>query len=131
MGQRVRTAAPPGDWRSLTAICANANGHSQYDLVWIHNTVGMVYFETGVVLGGTFYPIYHCDKIVVNKWAGTNYAFAAGDKVYWSGIDGDGVTPVYRSTYWWIGVATEPASALATTVEIDLKGDKVTMTEPC
>lgn len=131
MGQRVRTAAPPGDWRSLTAICANALGHSQYDLVLVHDTVGMVYFETAVVLGGTFYPIYHCEKIVVDKWAGTAYAFAAGDKVYWSGVDGDGVTPVYRSTYYWIGVATEPAAALATTVEIDLKGDKATVTEPC
>lgn len=131
MGQRVRTAAPPGDWRSLTAICANADGHSQYDLVLVHDTVAMVYFETAVVLAGTFYPIYHCEKIVVNKWAGTQYAFAAGDKVYWSGVDGDGVTPVYRSTYYWIGIATEPATAFATTVEIDLKGDKATVTEPC
>jgi len=91
----------------------------------------MVYFEESVVNGGTFYPIYHCEKIVVNKWAGTQYAFTAGQKVYWSGIDGDGVTPVYRSTYYWIGVATEDAGAFDTTVEIDLKGDKATVTEPC
>lgn len=131
MGQRVRTAAPPGDWRSFTAVCENANGHSQYDLVMVQDTVGMVYFETAVVFGATFYPIYHCEKIIVDKWTGTAYAFTAGQKVYWSGIDGDGVTPVYRSTYYWIGIATEAAGAFDETVEIDLKGDKATVTEPC
>jgi len=131
MGQRVRTAAPGGDFRTLTAVCANADGHSQYDLVWVHDTVAMVYFEVAVILAAIFFPIYHCEKIVVNKVTGTAYAFAAGDKVYWSGVDGDPVTPVYRSTFWWIGIATEAAGAFDETVEIDLKGDKATMTEPC
>ncbi len=131
MGQRVRTAAPGGDWRSFTAVCENANGHVQYDIVKVQDTVCMVYFETAVVLSATFYPIYHCEKIVVDKWTGTAYAFTAGQKVYWSGVDGDGVTPVYRSTYYWIGIATEAAGAFDETVEIDLKGDKATVTEPC
>ena len=131
MGQRVRTAAPGGDWRTFTAVCENALGHVQYDIVMVQNTVCVVYFETTVAFGATFYPIYHCEKIIVDKWAGTAYAFTAGDKVYWSGVDGDGVTPVYRSTYYWIGIATEAAGALDTTVEIDLKGDKATVTEPC
>jgi len=130
MGQRVRTAAPPGDWRSLTAICANADGHSQYDIVFVHDTVAVVYFEVAVVLGATFYPIYHCEKIVVDKRAGTAYAAAAGDKVYWSGIDGDPVYPFYRSGFYWIGIFTEPAAAFDTTAEIDLKGDKATILEP-
>ena len=130
MGQRVRTAAPGGDWRTLTGICTNAAGHSQYDIILLHDTVCVVYFETAVVLGGTFYPIYHCEKIVVDKHAKTGYSFAAGDKVYWSGVDGEPVTPIYRSTYYWIGIATEAATALATTVEIDLKGDKASLTEP-
>jgi len=131
MGQRVRTAAPPGDVRTFTAVCENADGHSQYDIVKVQDTVGVVYFETSVALGDTFYPIYHCEKIVVDKWTGTGLNFVAGDKVYWSGVDGDGVTPVYRSTYYWIGIATELAGALDDTVEIDLKGDKATVTEPC
>lgn len=131
MGQRVRTAAPMGDFRTFHAICENANGHVQYDIVKVQDTVCVVYFETAVVLAAEFFPIYHCDKIVVTKWAGTAYAFTAGQKVYWSGVDGDGVTPVYRSTYYWIGIATEPAGAFDETVEIDLKGDKATVTEPC
>ena len=131
MGQRVRTAAPPGDVRTFSAICSNANGHSQYDIVKIVDTVCVVYFETAVILGATFYPIYHCEKIVVDKRVGTAYACVAGGKVYWSGVDGDPVTPVYQSTYYWIGIFTEPAGAFDATVEIDLKGDKATVTEPC
>lgn len=130
MGQRVRTAAPGGDWRSLTAVCANANGHVQYDMVFVEDTACVVYFETAVALAATFYPIYHCEKIVVTKRPGTGFGFTAGQKVYWSGIDGDPVYPFHRSGFWWIGIAVEAAGALATTVEIDLKGDKASLTEP-
>ena len=130
MGQRVRTAAPGGDWRTLTAVCDDANGHVQYDMILIEGTVAVVYFEAAVALAETFYPIYHCEKIVVTKRAGTGYAFTAGQKVYWSGINGDPVYPFHRSGFYWIGIATEAAAADATTVEIDLKGDKASTTEP-
>lgn len=130
MGQRVRTAAPGGDWRTLTAVCANANGHSQYDMVFVEDTAAVVYFEASVDDGDTFYPIYHCEKIVVTKRAGTGCAFTAGQKVYWSGIDGDPVYPFHRSGFYWIGIATEAAGADDTTVEIDLKGNKASTTEP-
>ncbi|MCK4815208.1 DUF2190 family protein [bacterium] len=130
MGQRVRTAAPGGDWRTLTAICLDAAGHVQYDMVFVHDTAAVVYFEVTVALNAMFYPIYHCDKIVVTKRTGTAEVFAAGDKVYWSGVNGSAVTPNHRSTYYWIGVATEPALGSDETVEIDLKGDKASLTEP-
>jgi hypothetical protein len=130
MGQRVRTAAPGGDWRSLTAICTNAAGHVIYDMIFVRDTCAVVYFTATVAEGDTFYPIYHCDKIEVTKRVGTGEAFIAGDKVYWNGVDGSGVTPNYRSTYWWIGIATEAAAADDEVVEIDLKGDKASMTEP-
>ena len=130
MGQRVRTAAPGGDFRTFSAICHDANGHTQYDIIKVQDTVCVVYFETTVILGATFYPIYHCDKIVVDKRAGTAYAAIAGEKVWWSGINGQAVTPVYQSGYYWIGIFTEPAGAFDTTAEIDLKGDKVTILDP-
>jgi len=130
MGQRVRTAAPPGDIRTFTAVCHNANGHVQNDIVKVQDTVCVVYFEPTVVFGATFYPIYHCEKIVVDKRAGTAYAAIAGQKVYWSGIDGDPVYPFYRSGFYWIGIFTEAAGAFDTTAEIDLKGDKASLTEP-
>ena len=130
MGQRVRTAAPPGDVRTFTAVCENAAGHTQYDMVMVQDTVGVVYFETAVVFGATFYPIYHCEKIEVTKRTGTAEGFTAGQKVYWSGVDGSAVTPNYRSTYYWIGIATEAAGAFDELVEIDLKGDKASLTEP-
>ena len=131
MGQRVRTAAPGGDFRTLTGVCVDANGHAQYEIILLGGTVCVVYFEVTVDDGDTFYPIYHCDKIMVDKRVGTDYACTAGGKVYWSGVNGDPVTPVYQSGFYWIGVFTEAAGATDTTVEIDLKGDKATLTEPC
>jgi len=130
MGQRVRTAAPGGDWRTFSAVCVNANGHNQYDIIKVQDTVCMVYFEESVVLGATFFPIYHCDKIVVNKRDGTAYAAVAGKKVWWSGVDGDPVYPFYRSGFYWIGIFTENAGAFDTTAEIDFKGDKATILDP-
>jgi len=130
MGQRVRTAAPMGDWRTFHAICENAAGHSQYDMIMVQDTVCVVYFEVAVILAAEFFPIYHCDKIVVTKQTGTAEAFTAGQKVYWKGVDGAPVTPNYRSTYYWVGIATEAAGAFDETVEMDLKGYKASLTEP-
>ncbi|MFW6124463.1 MAG: DUF2190 family protein [Acidobacteriota bacterium] len=130
MGQRVRTAAPGGDWRSLTATCVVSGGHSQYDIIKIGDTVCVVYFEESVDLGDVFYPIYHCDKIMLDKQTGTGESFKAGDKVYWSGTNGDPVTSVYQSGYYWIAIATEDADEDDELVEVDLKGDKASLTEP-
>ncbi len=130
MGQRVRTAAPGGDWRTLTGVCDDAAGHVQYDMILLEGTVCLVYFEATVALGATFYPIYHCEKVVVTKRTGAGFAFTAGQKVYWSGINGDPVYPYHRSGFYWIGIATEAALIGDSTVEIDLKGDKASQTEP-
>lgn len=130
MGQRVRTAAPGGDFRTFTAICEDAAGHVQYDMIKVQDMVCLVYFETAVALLEEFFPIYHCDKVVVTKRSGTAEAVIAGQKVYWSGVNGSPVTPNYRSTYYWIGMFTEPAGAFDETAEIDLKGDKASLTEP-
>ncbi|GAH44553.1 unnamed protein product, partial [marine sediment metagenome] len=100
------------------------------DMIMVQDTVCVVYFETAVVLAGTFYPIYHCDKIVVTKRTGTAEAITAGQKLYWSGVNGSPVTPNHRSTYYWVGIATEVAGAFDSTVEMDLKGEKASMTEP-
>jgi len=129
MGQRVRTAAPMGDWRTLSATGASG-GHSQYDIILVQETVAVVYFEVAVLAGEKFYPIYHCEKIDVDKLTGTGEAFIAGDKVYWSGVNGTPVTPNYTTGYYWIGIATEDAGEDDEVVEIDLKGDKASLTEP-
>lgn len=130
MGQRIRTAAPMGGWRSLPAICPVSAGFSQYDIVKIQETVGVVYFEASVALSEEFQLVYHCEKIIVDKQTGTGESFVAGDKVYWSGVNGAAVTPNYQTGYYWIGIATEPAGESDETVEIDLKGDKASLTEP-
>ena len=106
MGQRIRTAAPMGDWRSFEATCGVSAGYSQYDIVLIQETVGVVYFEAGVAYGERLQLVYHCEKIIVDKVVGTGLSFLPGDKVYWSGTDGDPVTPTWQSGYYWIGIAT-------------------------
>ena len=129
MGQRVRTTGE--NMKTLTAVCDDAAGHVQYDIILLEGTVCVVYFEATVALAATFYPIYSCEKIVMTKRAGAaGFAFTAGQKVYWSGINGDPVYPYHRSGFYWIGIATEAATTLATTVEIDFKGDKASVTEP-
>ena len=129
MGQRVRTTGE--NMKTLTGVCDDAAGHVQYDIILLEGTVAVVYFEATVALAATFYPIYSCEKIVMTKRAGASgFAFTAGMKVYWSGINGDPVYPYHRSGFYWIGVATEAATTTATTVEIDFKGDKASLTEP-
>lgn len=129
MGQRVRTTGE--NMKTLTGVCDDAAGHVQYDIILLEGTVCVVYFEATVALAATFYPIYSCEKIVMTKRAGASgFAFTAGQKVYWSGINGDPVYPFHRSGFYWIGIATEAATTLATTVEIDFKGDKASVTEP-
>lgn len=128
MGQRLRTATPMGDWRSFMDVCAVTAGYSQYDLVKIEDTVGMIYFAN-VVLGDEFVLIYHAEKVIVDKLHGSGEAINKGDAIYWSGVDGTGVSAVFTSGWLWIGIATEDAAADDETVEIDLKGDKATLGE--
>ncbi len=128
MGQRVRTTGE--NMKTLTGVCDDALGHVQYDIILLEGTVCVVYFEKTVALAATFFPIYSCEKIIMTKRAGAGFAFVAGQKVYWSGINGDPVYPYHRSGFYWIGIATELATANASTVEIDFKGDKASLTEP-
>ena len=74
--------------------------------------------------------IYHAEKIEVRKRTGTGYSFLPGDKVYWTGTQGDPVTPTYQSTYYWIGICVWAAGDSDEWVIIDLKGDKASITEP-
>ena len=127
MGQRLRTVTPMGDWRTLRGICDASDGYSQYDLILLHETVGMVYVEDVDNIGDEFVLFYHAEKIIVDKLVGSGEIFRAGDAVYWSGINGTGVSPNWQSGWYWIGIATEPADVNDTIVEIDLKGDKATI----
>jgi hypothetical protein len=74
--------------------------------------------------------IYHAEKIRVAKVDGSGHDFLPGDKVYWSGVAGAGVTPTYQSGFYWIGICVEPSPTPERTVIIDLKGDKASLTEP-
>ena len=74
--------------------------------------------------------IYHAEKIQVRKYVRTGYSFLPGNKVYWSGIQGAAVTPIYQSGFYWIGICVWPAGESEATVIIDLKGDKASLTHP-
>jgi len=141
MAQYFRTATPMGDWRTLKAVCADSNGHDVGDLVLIEDTVGLVFLsvppldadgclkDPAVQFEDEFVLVYHIEKVIVAKESGSTEAAAKGQKVYWSGTNGDPVTTVWTSGYYWIGIVTEDADATATEVEIDLKGDKATLLE--
>lgn len=141
MGNNFRTSTPMGDWRSFKFTHAEAGvTYEEGKLYMIQETVGLLFTDISYdssgckeaatrALADECVLVYHIEKVIVYKLAKTGWSFLPGDKVYWNGVQGDPVSPVYRSGYYWIGIATEPAAALATTVEIDLKGDKATAGE--
>jgi len=140
MGNRFRTSTPMGDWRSFKFT------HAEQAVIWyegklykINDTVGMLFLdvqydadgckkEAKLEYGEEGVLVYHIEKVIVDKVHTTGDAFQVGDKVFWSGVSGDPVTPHFNSSDppMWIGICTEPAGQLDTTVEIDLKGDKAT-----
>lgn len=138
----LRTATPPGDWRSFRFTHAIAGLTMTEALLYmVEDTVGVLllpiqYGSQGEKLAktivegdeGTLY--YHAEKIMVYKLTRTGDSFLPGNKVYWSGVQGAFVTPVYQSGFYWIGTAVRAAAATDTRVMIDLKGDKASLTHP-
>jgi hypothetical protein len=79
-----------------------------------------------VEYGDEFVLVYHIEKVMVPKEAVT---CLKGQKAYWSGVTGDGVTNAGSSGLYWIGIFTEDAATADTQAEIDLLGNKATLLE--
>ena len=129
MPNALRTATPPGDWRSFKFTVDDSDGVKGIKDA-IHDSVSYLYLvqdAVGAVLESAAIDeeavlIYHAEKIMVPKMTESSDVFLPGDRVYWDPTTRT-VTPTYNSGYYWIGMATEPADADETYVEIDLKGD--------
>ncbi len=142
MAQFLRTAVPGGDWRSFRFTHAVSGlTMTEGQIYMIQHTVGMLildiqYDSAGAKQAKTIVEtdegvlIYHAEKIRVPKFVETGDVFLPGDKVYWSGVQGDPVHPHHRSADFWIGICVWPAAATDAYVIIDLKGDKASLTEP-
>lgn len=142
MPEILRIATPMGDWRSFKFTHAIAGlTMTEGSIYMVQETVGVLllpiqYGTQGEKLAKTIVEddegvlIYHAEKIMVDKRTGTGYSFLPGDKVYWTGTQGDPVTPTYQSTYYWIGICVVAAGENDDQVMIDLKGDKASVTEP-
>lgn len=141
--QRFRTSRPDGDIRTFQFINAEGEILDEGELALIQETAGVLlldiqYSAAGckedkdLAEGDSGVLVYHIEKIIVDKLVVTGMAFLPGDKVYWSGTNGDGVTSVYnaQTAPYWIGICVWPAVEADTTVMIDLKGDKISLTEP-
>ena len=130
----LRTATPMGDWRSFKYTCDDSGGHENDDvglandaaaarrpyLYLVQDSVGaalhvVAFGEEGVL-------VYHAEKIIVLKMIESTDVFLPGDRVYWDPTTRL-VTPTFDATYYWIGMATEPADADDLEVEIDLNGN--------
>lgn len=138
MAQFFRTGAPMGDWRSLAFTVDETAGLTHGQLFLLGDTVGMIFIGEPVLdangcaqalvaaLGVETTLIYHAEKIMLPKAA--QVTFHEGDKIYWSGIHGAGVT-THASGLYWIGIAVAPAAAADTEVKADLLGNKATLLE--
>lgn len=142
MGSNFRTSTPMGDWRSFKFTHAEQGvTYEEGKLYKIGDTVGLLFLDVlynsdgskadpEIEVGAEGVLVYHIEKVMVYKDAETGDDFGVGDKVYWSGVQGDPVTPNWTSGYYWIGICTRAALFNDAMVEIDLKGDKVSQTEP-
>lgn len=130
------------DWRSFKFTHAiSALTMTEGSIYKVEDTVGVLildiqYGSQGEKLAKTIVEddegvlFYHAEKIMVDKYVRTGYSFLPGDKVYWSGVQGAAVTPIYQSGFYWIGICVWPAGESEAQVMIDLKGDKASVTHP-
>ena len=139
--QRFRTATPPGDWRSFKFTMTEDGPWTEGLIYLVQETVGVLLLDIQYTAAGCKKAktivvteegvlVYHIEKVIVNKVAETGLACLPGDKLYWSGVAGAGVTPTYVQGYYWIGICVRAAAELDTEVMMDLKGDKASVTEP-
>lgn len=141
MAQFLRTATPEGDWRSFRFTNNETYNMGNGLLYMVQETVGVPLVASRYDANNCPLPlivpageegvfIYHAEKIEVAKVAASGHDFLPGDKVYWSGVAGAGVTPTHQSGWYWIGICVWPSGAGEALVIIDLKGDKASLTEP-
>jgi len=128
----LRTATPMGDWRSFKFTCEETAGLDGVKSAWaagapwlylIQDTVGVLLED--VAFGGEGVLIYHAEKVIVPKKTDTLDVFLPGQIVYWDPATRY-VTAIPDTSFYRIGIATEPALFSDTTVEIDLDGAGVT-----
>ena len=122
MPHHIRTARPSGDIRGLEITVGSA-GIVEGQLYLINDTVGVA-FQTKVE-GDIGTIDYHIEKVMLEKDAALT--ISTGDKIFWSGTDGDPVVNVCISGYLWIGICVATALAGTVLVKCDLKGDKATI----
>jgi predicted RecA/RadA family phage recombinase len=128
MPQVLRTATPNGDWRSFKFICEVTAGLDGAASAWaagapwlylVGDSVGALLED--VAFGEEGVLVYQAEKIIVAKSTDTLDVFIPGDIVYWDPATRY-VTAIPDTSYYRIGIATEPAIFSDTTVEIDLDG---------
>ena len=122
MPNHIRTARPSGDIRGFK-VTVDSNGFVEGQLYKINDTVGVAFQDKDEGEVGTLN--YHVEKIMLEKDAALTISL--GQKLFWSGTDGDPVTNVCTSGYLWIGICVVTALAGTVLVKSDLKGDKATI----
>jgi len=118
-GMKLRTAAPGGDWRShetLVGLVPVVEGAMDK----LEDTVG-VYMQ-GAVAGEYVAFLYHAEKIVLPKDAGTGLSITQWAKVYYNAATKK-LTGVAAQNLW-VAICLKAATATDTEVLVDFKGDK-------
>ena len=140
--QRFRTATPMGDWRSFKFTHEEVGVTYTEGLIYkIEDTIGILLLDIQYNTDGSKKAktiveddegvlVYHIEKVIVDKVTTTGTACKPGDKIYWSGVQGAAVTPVYVQGYYWVGICVKAAAESDDEVMVDFKGDKASVTQP-
>lgn len=125
MPQHIRTARPSGDMRDFPWTVTLSGGVSEGEIYKIEDTFCVAFQDAA--LGEDVAMHYHVEKVMLPKAA---VAITQGQKLYHSGVNGQPVSNVYQSGWYWIGICVADAAAADDKVKADLKGDKASLTEP-
>lgn len=124
----LRTATPMGSWRSFVWTVDLSGGILTGQIYLVNDTPCLALCnQLGLLnpaLDDVASMIYHAEKAMLPK---DGSAFSVGDRIYWSGVNGDPVTATFVSGYYWLAICVRNAAAGDSHVVADFLGDKATV----
>lgn len=131
--QGMESFGVEGEYKPIEFTYTGSDPIALGSLYKLFNTVGLVFIDDRIDpttgcretlefrSGEAALMIYSCEDITLPKAAGV--AIHVGDAVYWSGVNGTGVSSNWQTGWLRIGICKQGADAGDARVLCDLHGD--------